>query len=65
LHEKSIPFFQPDKLGFGDRILVDSFLDLSQPHILKAASYLGYPSPINSKSKKQVTAINHDESAPT
>jgi hypothetical protein len=64
LHEKSIPFFQPDKLGFGDRILVDSFLDLSQPHILKAAPYLGYPSPVTSKSKKQITAVNHDESTP-
>jgi hypothetical protein len=43
LHEESLSFFEREQLSFGDQILVDSFLDLSQPHIAAAAAYLGYP----------------------
>lgn len=41
LHEESISFFEREQLSFGDRILVDSFLDLSQPHLEAASSYFG------------------------
>jgi hypothetical protein len=51
LHEKSVSFFQRDVLGFGDQILVDSFLDLSQPQIECASAYLGYPQKSTSKKK--------------
>jgi CobQ/CobB/MinD/ParA nucleotide binding domain len=51
LHEQSVSFFQRDVLGFGDQILVDSFLDLSQPQIEQAAPYLGYPQKSTSKKK--------------
>jgi len=43
MHEESVSFFEAGKLPFGDRILVESFLDLSRPQIEAAALYLGYP----------------------
>ena len=43
MHEESVSFFEAGKLPFGDRILVESFLDLSRPQIEAAAPYLGYP----------------------
>lgn len=51
LHEESLSFFEREQLSFGDQILVDSFLDLSLPHIVTAAAYLGYLGEGNSSGK--------------
>jgi hypothetical protein len=55
LHEQLCPFFQRDRVSFGDQILVDSFLDLSLPQIERAAPYLGYPSKTSRKKAVEVS----------
>ena len=45
LHEGEVSFFDLDRVSFGDRILAESFLDLSKPQIELAAAYFGLPIP--------------------
>lgn len=56
LHEESLSFFDRKQLSFGDRILVDSFLDLSHPHIEAASAYLGIPTALEKKSSTAMKA---------
>lgn len=41
IHEQGLSFFEQDQLPFGDRILLESFLDLSRPQLEAATDYLG------------------------
>lgn len=41
MQESSVSFFDKGTLKFGDRILVDSFLNKSRAELVKAAAYLG------------------------
>ncbi|BAU13910.1 hypothetical protein LEP3755_44530 [Leptolyngbya sp. NIES-3755] len=57
LHEESISFFEREQLSFGDRILVDSFLDLSQPQLKAASAYFG----ITAAPEKKLTSTTKAE----
>ncbi len=43
MHEEALSFFEKEQLPFGDRILANSFLNLSLPELQKASQYLGLP----------------------
>jgi hypothetical protein len=43
MEEQTLSFLDKEKLTFGDRILVDSFLNRSRAELIKAAAYLGLP----------------------
>ncbi len=43
IHERNLSFFEREQLPFGDRILLDSFLDLSKPQLERAHELLGLP----------------------
>jgi hypothetical protein len=43
LHENAIPFIEADRLEFGDRLLVNSFLNRSLLQLNLASSYFGLP----------------------
>lgn len=51
LHEESLSFFEREQLSFGDRVLVDSFLDLSQSQLQAASTYFG----ITTATEKKLT----------
>jgi hypothetical protein len=73
MHEEALSFFEKDQLPFGDRILINSFLNLSLPELQKAAQYLGLPASTTeataakatkSTSKKKFTDPKVEEPAP-
>lgn len=57
MHEKQASFFDLEKIPFGDRILVKSFLNLTRSQIESAARYLGYPTQALDQDKLKIRNV--------
>ena len=59
----ALSFFESEKLEFGDRLLVESFLERSKLQLDLAAQYLGLPTPAKTNPSKKKVATTEGVSA--